>query len=169
MSLNEIQDIIKIIEKLKAPSLDCLINRFLIIYSKHLVERIAALATICQDLGYFLARFKTAKSVVIPKINKTFKEKIYTKAQRPNAYLNIISQLFEKLPGKKLLLTAEECNLLPYPQMRNRKNRSTDITLVKLADYFYIIYNKGASASLHLLDISGAFDIINYTRLLNTL
>ena len=67
--------------KLTAPTrLYGLINIFLIKYNKLLIERIAYLANIYQDLGYFPARFNRVKSIVIPKVDKAFKEKINIKA-----------------------------------------------------------------------------------------
>ena len=67
----------KTIEKLKAPRLDGLVNRFLVIYSKPLAGRIPALVNIYWDLCHFLARFKRARSIVIPRVGTTLKEKVY--------------------------------------------------------------------------------------------
>lgn len=170
MFLYKIQDLIKIVGKLKSTGLDSLINRLLIISSIPLAERIIALASACQDPGYFLARFKKGRTIVIPKPEKTLKGKKDAKTQRPIALLNTISKLFKNLSADKLLLMVGEHNLLSYPQIRNQKNRSTNIALIIiLVDYIYSIWDMGSSAYLYLLNINSAFNTISYTQLLNTL
>jgi hypothetical protein len=54
--------------------------------------------------------------------------------------------------------------------MGNRRGRSTDIALDMLTEQIYIVWQeKDSVASVLLLDIAGAFDIVNHLRLLDNL
>jgi hypothetical protein len=64
----------------------------------------------------------------------------------------------------------EEYHLLPKTQMGGRKNRSIEIALELLIKQIRIIWtSKKHVATLLSIDILGAFDIVNYIRLLEIL
>jgi retron-type reverse transcriptase len=64
---------------------------------------------------------------------------------------------------------AESQGLLPETQMGNRPQRSTDLVIKLVVDATHTAWRHGAVASLLQLDIKGAFDTVNHTRLLHTL
>ena len=53
--------------------------------------------------------------------------------------------------------------------MGNRLERSTDLAIKLVVDATHVAWSHGAVASLLQLDIKGAFDTVNHTRLLHTL
>ena len=53
--------------------------------------------------------------------------------------------------------------------MGNRLERSTDLAIKLVVDATHVAWSHGAVASLLQLDIKGAFDTVNHTRLLYTL
>ena len=72
--------------------------------------------------------------------------------------------------AKRLSQAAEEHRLLPDTQMGARPGRSTETALELLTAQVKTIWGSGQFvASLLLLDISGAFDTVNSTRLLDIL
>jgi hypothetical protein len=72
--------------------------------------------------------------------------------------------------AKRLSQAAEEHKLLPDTQMGARLGRSTKIALELLIAQVKIVWGFGKFvASLLSLDILGAFDIVNSTRLLDIL
>ena len=72
--------------------------------------------------------------------------------------------------AKRLSQAAEEHKLLPDTQMGARPGRSTETALELLTGQVKTIWGSGKFvASLLSLDISGAFDTVNSTRLLHIL
>ena len=72
--------------------------------------------------------------------------------------------------AKRLSQAAEEHKLLPDPQIGARPGRLTDTALELLTAQVKTVWGSGKFvASLLSLDISGAFDTVNSTRLLDIL
>ena len=72
--------------------------------------------------------------------------------------------------AQQLSKAAEEHHLLPDTQMGARPGRSTETALELLTRQIHTIWrSKRHVATLLSLDISGAFDTVNPTRLLDTL
>jgi len=133
-----------------------------------LAEAVAQLTNACWALGHFPARFKEARTVVLRKPGKPS----YSDpgAWRPIALLNTIGKLIESLMAKRLSQAAEEHKLLPDTQMGARPGRSTETALELLTAQVKTVWGSGKFvASLLSLDILGAFDTINSTRLLDIL
>ncbi len=59
--------------------------------------------------------------------------------------------------------------LLPELQMGNRPQRSTELAVKVAVDVTHTAWRQKAVTSLLQLDIKGAFDRVNHTRLLDTL
>jgi hypothetical protein len=53
--------------------------------------------------------------------------------------------------------------------MENRPGRSTKLAIRMVTDAVYTAWKHDATTSLLQLDIKGAFNIVNYIRLLDTL
>ena len=133
-----------------------------------LAEAVVQLANACWALGHFPDRFKEARTVVLRKPGKPS----YSDpgARRPIALLNTIGKLIESLIVKRLSQATEEYKLRPEIQMGARPGRSTETALELLIAQVRTIWGSGKFvASLLSLDISGAFDTVNPTRLLDTL
>jgi hypothetical protein len=75
----------------------------------------------------------------------------------------------EAVVADRVTQAAEAEGLLPEEQMGNRANRSTELAIRLVAAQVQEAWRQGATASLLQLDISGAFDTVNHTRLLATL
>ena len=92
----------------------------------------------------------------------------------PNDFLKVmgepIGKLIEALTANRLRDAAEEHGLLLDTQMGARRGQSTETALELLIEQVRTIWtSKKHVASLLSLDISGAFDTVNPTRLLDTL
>ena len=75
----------------------------------------------------------------------------------------------ESVVAMKITEAAEANGLLPDEQMGNRAHRSTEIAVRLVVAQVQEAWRQRATASLLQLDISGAFDTVNYVRLLATL
>ena len=152
----------------KAPGNDSIPNDFLKAMGEPLAAAVAAIATACWKLGHYPKQFKHARTVVIRKPGKAAYD--VPGAWRPIALLNTIGKLVEALTASRLRDAAEEHGLLPDTQMGARRGRSTETALELLVEQVRTVWtSKKHVASLLSLDISGAFDTVNPTRLLDTL
>ncbi|KAL2138918.1 hypothetical protein VTI28DRAFT_6050 [Corynascus sepedonium] len=71
--------------------------------------------------------------------------------------------------AKKITQAAETNGLLPDEQIGNRAYRSAELVVRLVVTQVQEAWRQKATASLLQLDISGAFDTVNHTRLLATL
>jgi hypothetical protein len=88
---------------------------------------------------------------------------------RPIALLPTIGKVIEAIVAKRVTEAAEANDLLPEEQMGNRAHRSTELAIRLVVAQVQEAWRQKATASLLQLDISGAFDTVNHTRLLATL
>ena len=168
VSLEEVSAILAARKPYKAPGNDSIPNGFLRTMGPRLAEAVAKLTTACWTMGHFPSRFKEARTVVLRKPNKASYDE--PGSWRPIALLNTIGKIMEALMAKRLGDAAEAHHLLPDTQMGARRGRSTDTALELLTEQVRTVWNSGRfAASLLSLDISGAFDTVNPTRLLDIL
>ena len=95
----------------------------------------------------------------------------YTKAKSycPVALLNILGKVLEAILAKHLSYLATEHTLLPRTHMGGQKGTSTDHVCHYLLEQVYAAWNTKKVVSLLLLDVAGAFDNINQSRLIHNL
>lgn len=152
----------------RAPGVNRIPSRFLKAMGKPYYRVVAALATNCWSAGYYPARFKEAKTIVLKKPGKaSYKE---AGSWRPIALLSTIGKTIKGMMARRLQSLVEDNNLFPRSQIGARKNRSVKTALELLTEQVYTIWGTRKNiATLLLLDILGAFDMVNTTRLLDTL
>jgi hypothetical protein len=153
----------------KAPGEDLLPIGFLKTCGKPLYRVLAVLATRCFELGWFPARFKRAKTIVLQKPGKPPTAYRTAAGYRPIAVLPTLGKLIEAIAAERITAAAETNDLLPDEQMGNRKHRSTELAIRLVVAQVQESWKQKAATSLLQLDISGAFDTVNHTRLLATL
>jgi len=153
----------------KAPGADLLPTGFLKACGEPLTRILAILTTGCLRLGWFPPRFKVAKTVVLQKPGKPPAAYRTPAGYRPIALLPTIGKVIEVVVARRVTEAAEANGLLPDEQMGNRANRSTELAIRLVVAQIQEAWRQRATASLLQLDISGAFDTVNHTRLLATL
>jgi hypothetical protein len=165
----EITDILKKTGAWKAPGQDLLPTGFLKACKGPLAKLLAELATASLRLEHFPTQFRAAKVVVLRKPGKTIAQQQTTGAYRPISLLNAMGKVIETAFCRRFAAAAEAQGLLPETQMGNRPQRSTDLAIKLVVDATHTAWSHGAVATLLQLDIKGAFDTVNHTRLLHTL
>ncbi len=163
----EIQTIIAGSRPDKCPGSDAIPNRFLKAMGSPLIEVLTNLINACLKLSYFPKQFRHARTIVLRKPGKPN----YSDpgAWRPIALLNTLGKILETVLARKITDIAENNGLLPDSQMGNRKHRSTDTALDLLLKQIHTVWALKKAASVLSLDIAGAFDTVNHTRLLDNL
>jgi hypothetical protein len=115
-----------------------------------------------------LARFKDTRTIVLQKPSKPDYSEPGT--WKPIVLLSILGKVVEMLLSCWLSILAEQEYLLPDSQIGNRKNRSVETALYLLIDQIHTAWKEDNQVALVLLlDIVGAFDTVNYLRLLDNL
>jgi hypothetical protein len=130
---------------------------------------LAAITQASFDLEYFPKRFRSAGVVVLKKPGKTLTQQQTAGGWRPISLLSAVGKLIEGVIGSRITDAAESQGLLPEGQTGNRKGRSTELAIRLVTEAVRTAWSEGAVASLLQLDIKGAFDTVNHTRLLDTL
>ena len=165
---DDIQAVLQSIKPNKCPRADEIPNCFLQAIGELLVKAMQSLIIAVIKLSYFLQRFWLIQTIVLQKPRKP--NYLDLGAQRPIALLSTIGKLIETLLAYRLDALVEQEGLLLDTQMGNQRNRSIDIALDLLLKQIYIVqYKKDYIALVLLLDIVGAFNIVNYIQLLDNL
>ena len=165
----EITEILQKTGAWKAPGPDLLPTGFLKACKGPLAKLLAELATASLRLEHFPTQFRAAKVVVLRKPGKTLAQQQTAGAYRPISLLNAMGKIIETVFSRRLAAAAEAQGLLPETQMGNRPQRSTDLAIKLVVDATHTAWTSRAIATLLQLDIKGAFDTVNHTRLLHTL
>jgi hypothetical protein len=165
----EITTILKKTGAWKAPGPDLLPTGFLKACKGPLAKLLARVATASLQVEHFPTQFRAAKVVVLRKPGKTIAQQQTAGAYRPISLLSAIGKVLETAISRRIAAAAELQGLLPETQMGNRPERSTDLAIKLVVDATHTAWRHGAVASLLQLDIKGAFDTVNHTRLLHTL
>jgi exonuclease III len=166
----EIHEALQHVTNDKAPGPDQVSNRVLKAAEEWLTPSLHKLFNATVRIGYHPKAWKSAITLALRKPNK--EDYTLVGAYRPIALLNSMGKLLELIMSRKLSELAESNNLLPETQMGARKGRSTETALQLLTEQVHTIWNlpgKQRVATMLCMDISGAFDNVSHTRLLDNL
>lgn len=165
----EVQNALRLAGRWKAPGEDMLPTGFLLACGPPLFEALAKLATASFAAEHFPTRFRKARVAVLQKPGKTAAARQTPGGWRPISLLSTVGKAIEFVLTQRITQAAEDAGALPRGQMGNRKNRSTELAIRVVIEAAQTAWDHGAVASLLQLDIKGAFDTVNHTRLLDTL
>ena len=135
--------------------------------SKELSPILLHIVNCSLDKSVFPSEIK--KAVVKPTIKKTTADAECLKNYRPVSNLPVISKLIEKIVLDQLNQHLETNKLHCPVQSGYRPNHSCETLLVKMTDEILKEIHKDNIVVVILLDLSAAFDTIDYTILLNKL
>lgn len=92
------------------------------------------------------------------------------KAYRPIALLSTISKALESVIARRLSFLVEQHNLLPKQHIKGRRGHSCKLAIHLLLEETHNAWRDGSRVASGLaLDVSGAFDNVNHTRLIHDL
>jgi len=91
------------------------------------------------------------------------------KSYRPISNLSVLSMLLERLVAKQLVTYLRDNSLLPDRQSANRAHHSTETAVLSVLADILLALDSGNLAVLTLLDLSAAFDSVDYDILLRRL
>jgi len=109
------------------------------------------------------------QALVHPLLKKSNLDKSELKNYRPISNLTFLSKLIEKAICSQVTMYLESKNILPMSQSAYRCSHSTETALLKVYSDLTDTVDQGEIVLLGLLDLSSAFDTVDYTVLLRKL
>lgn len=147
----------------KAPGLDCITVEMLKIVLQHISLPLVNLIDKCLVEGKFPDSWKNADVVAI--LKSPDKDKTKPNSYRPVSLLPVVSKLAEKAIISRLLM--ETSPNMSGKQFGFTKNRSTDDAIANLVNWCR--FRREKYVLTVFLDISGAFDNLDWSALLRDL
>ena len=151
----------------KAPGIDRLNFRALRLLWEWDSPRIIALARQCFRLGLHPPVWKMAKGVLLRKPNKP--DYTAVKAYRVISLLNCLGKVVEKIAADAIARHCETMGMLHPGQMGSRKQRSAIDAVACLIQNTHDAWKLQQLVGALFLDVKGAFDHVNPSRLVNRL
>jgi len=137
---------------------------------RHVTSLAPVIAYICNRslTEHYLPPSQKA-ALVHPLLKKPNLDKSEVKNYRPISNLTFLSKLIERVVGLQLTDYLESNNILPTYQSAYRHGHSTETALLKVYSDFCDAIDRGELVLLGLLDLSSAFDTVDYEILLRRL
>ena len=167
ITLAEIERAIRTASPNKAAGTDGITNNIIQSAMEILLPHLHRLFNACLRLGYHPQHFKESITVVLRKPGKD--DYTQPKSYRPIALLNTLGKVLEAVMATRLSYLADIYQLLPARHTGGRKLSSTDHAIHFILQGIHNAWAEGKTASLLLLDVSGAFDNVSKQRLLHNL
>ena len=144
----------------KSCDLDPISTSMLKNYLDIIITPITDIINISMETSSFPQNFKDAH--LIPLLKKISLPKNLLKKYRPVSSLSFISKFLEKIVANRLQAHIKNNHLSNSLQSAYRKHHSTESALLKVHNDIIISMDKGEVTALTLLDVSAAFDTIDY-------
>jgi len=117
--------------------------------------------------GHFPAGFK--KAFITPTVKKPGMDTTDVSSYRPISNLPVLSKLLQRLVVRQLMDYLQSTDLLPANQSGFRPGHSTKTAVLRVLSDILFAVDRGDVAALILLDLSAAFDTVDYEILLQRL
>lgn len=151
----------------KAPGLDGIPNEILHTLIEPLGPILCNIFNASINLKYCPKHFRGSITVALKKPRKG--DYTLPSSYRPIALLNTIGKIMESVLAERLSYLVETENVLPPNHFGGRRGQSTLSAIHNLLEQVYSAWERGETASLLMLDVSGAFDNVSHERLLHNL
>ena len=113
--------------------------------------------------------YSIIKSKLLPNNQKIVLSRTKACSYRPISNLPVLSKLLERLVARQLMNYLTSSNLLPPLQSGFRPGHSTESAVLHVLSDVLLAVDRGDFAALALLDLSAAFDTVDYNILLQRL
>ncbi|KUM55456.1 hypothetical protein ACN42_g11818, partial [Penicillium freii] len=131
---------------------------------KRFVPFLTAIFDACIRIGHNPQHFQTSVTVTLRKAGP--RDYRVPKSYRPVALLNTLGKILEAVVATRIAWCVEEYKLLPETHLGGRKGVSVDHTIQLILGKVHQAWGEGKIASMLLLDVAGAYDMVSHKRLL---
>ena len=141
------------------------------IITKLIVSILALLFKIIIDdsLTYVTIHDLLKLSLITPLLKKRKLDKTELSNYRPISQIPLLAKILENIVYKQLISYFTKYNLLNNRQNGFRQGHSTETTLLSLFDDLYTSLVNNKSQQLILLNLSSAFDTLEFNTIINRL
>ena len=162
---NEVLSIINKLKNKKSRGADNISNQLLKTIKQELCKPLTIIINQMIETGVYPEKFKISKITPIYKKN----ERTNIANYRPISLLPTLSKIFERVIHTQLYTYFDENKLLSEQQYGFREKHSTELAAVKLVDYINHEMDIGNTPEAIFIDLSKAFDTINFDILIHKL
>ena len=161
----EVQQIINQMKKKQSRGVDEISSQLLKVIGKEICKSLTLIINQMIETGIYPENFKIAKITPIHKKG----DKNVISNYRPISLLPTLSKVFERVIHKQLYSYFNNENLLAEQQYGFRAKHSTELAAIKLVDFINHEMDIGNTPVTVFLDLSKAFDTLNFDILLSKL
>ena len=162
---NEVLSIINNLKNKKSRGADNISNQLLKTIKQELCKPLTIIINQMIETGVYTEKFKISKITPIYKKN----ERTNIANYRPISLLPTLSKIFERVIHTQLYTYFDENKLLSEQQYGFREKHSTELAAVKLVDYINHEMDIGNTPEAIFIDLSKAFDTLNFDILIHKL
>ena len=162
---NEVLSIINKLKNKKSRGADNISNQLLKTIKQELCKPLTVIINQMIETGVYPEKFKISKITPIYKKN----ERTNIANYRPISLLPTLSKIFERVIHTQLYTYFDENKLLSEQQYGFREKHSTELAAVKLVDYINHEMDIGNTPEAIFIDLSKAFDTLNFDILIHKL
>ena len=162
---NKVLSIINKLKNKKSRGADNISNQLLKTIKQELCKPLTIIINQMIETGVYPEKFKISKITPIYKKN----ERTNIANYRPNSLLPTLSKIFERVVHTQLYTYFDENKLLSEQQYGFREKHSTELAAVKLVDYINHEMDIGNTPEAIFIDLSKAFDTLNFDILIHKL
>ena len=162
---NEVLSIINKLKNKKSRGADNISNQLLKTIKQELCKPLTIIINQMIETGVYPEKFKILKITPIYKKN----ERTNIANYRPISLLPTLSKIFERVIHTQLYTYFDENELLSEQQYGFREKHSTELAAVKLVDYINHEMDIGNTPEAIFIDLSKAFDTLNFHILIHKL
>ena len=161
----EVQQILNQMKKKQSRGVDEISSQLLKVIGKEICKSLTLIINQMIETGIYPENFKIAKITPIHKKG----DKNVISNYRPISLLPTLSKVFERVIHKQLYSYFNNENLLAEQQYGFRAKHSTELAAIKLVDFVNHEMDIGNTPVTIFLDLSKAFDTLNFDILLSKL
>ena len=162
---NEVLSIINKLKNKKSRGADNISNQLLKTIKQELCKPLTIIINQMIETGVYPEKFKISKITPIYKKN----ERTNIANYRPISLLPTLSKIFERVIHTQLYTYFDENKLLSEQQYGFREKHSTELAALKLVDYINHEMDIGNTPEAIFIDLSKAFDTLNFDILIHKL
>ena len=162
---NEVLSIINKLKNKKSRGADNISNQLLKTIKQELCKPLTIIINQMIETGVYPDKFKISKITSIYKKN----ERTNIANYRPISLLPTLSKIFERVIHTQLYTYFDENKLLSEQQYGFCEKHSTELAAVKLVDYINHEMDIGNTPEAIFIDLSKAFDTLNFDILIHKL